>query len=245
MEAEKKKNRPIIGISDGYTGIRHTVNMEYVRALTNAGALPVIIPFTLDKQLIAQYVRQLDGVLMIGGDDIHASHFGEEMSPLASASYPDRDLYDFALIKECVATGTPTLGICRGIQCMAVAFGGSIIQDLPSMMGEQFGRHSREEHPHWVQFEEGSFMGGVKVITNTHHHQAVSRVPAEFKVVGVCDDGIIEAIEGIGFPMWGVQFHPERMCTNDINPSTGTSWKHDTEFAKSIFSFFVEQCKQK
>ena len=235
---------PLIGLSDNYCGERHNMREEYSRAIKMAGGIPVIIPFTLDSKLIALTVSRLDGVLMIGGDDIHASHFNQAMSPLADAPYPDRDLFDLALIKECARVKKPTFGICRGMQCMAVAFGGSLVQDLGSEMGAQYERHRKElDGAHRVDFQNSAFYKD-SFVTNTHHHQEVKQVGQGWKITGLSEDGIIEAIEAIDYPMWGVQFHPERMNTHEINPSTGMAWPHDTAPAVSIFEQFINLCKK-
>ena len=227
---------PIIGISAYSEDGRCQVNMTYVNSIRMAGGVPVVIPVTGDDAQIAAIIETIDGLVMTGGEDFDPlKWFGEEPVRGLGEVVPARDDYDVKLIRAAVAKGIPVLGICRGEQLMAVAFGGSLWQDIPSQIPSSYVKHRQSPTSgaygtHSIDIEKGSalarILGKEKAVVNSFHHQAIKDVPQGFKVVARSADGIIEAVERSGrirghedAGAWilGVQFHPE-VITNAGNP---------------------------
>ena len=228
---------PIIGIS-GYSedGQCH-VNMTYVNSVRMAGGIPLVIPVTSDDAQIEGILSAIDGLLMTGGEDFDPlKWFGEEPIRGLGEVVPARDEFDVKLVRAAVAKGIPVLGICRGEQLLAVAFGGSLWQDIPSQVKDSYIKHRQSPTTgtvgtHSIAIEKGSLLakilGKEKAVVNTFHHQAIKDVPKGFKVVATAPDGIIEAVERNGrlaadfadggAMILGVQFHPE-VITNGGNP---------------------------
>ena len=221
---------PVIGVS-GYTeGGSCRVNMTYVNSVRMAGGVPLVIPVTSDDAQIDAVLGAIDGLVMTGGEDFDPlKWFGEEPIRGLGEVVPERDAYDVKLVRAAVAKGIPVLGICRGEQLLAVAFGGSLWQDIPSQVKDSYVKHRQGPTAgaygtHSISIEKGSLLSRVlgsrtSAVVNSFHHQAVKAVPQGFKVSAIAADGIIEAVErggrlapayeDGGAMILGVQFHPE------------------------------------
>ena len=227
---------PVIGISSYSENGRCQVNMTYVNSVRMAGGVPLVIPVTGDDAQIEVILSAIDGLVMTGGEDFDPlKWFGEEPVRGLGEVVPARDEFDVKLVRAAVAKGIPVLGICRGEQLLAVAFGGSLWQDIPSQVPSSYVKHRQSPTTgtvgtHSIAIEKGSLLakilGKEKAVVNTFHHQAIKDVPQGFKVVARAADGIIEAVERTGklsnYPdggamILGVQFHPE-VITNAGNP---------------------------
>ena len=227
---------PVIGISAYSEDGRCQVNMTYINSVRMAGGVPLVIPVTSDDAQIAAIIATIDGLLMTGGEDFDPlKWFGEEPVRGLGEVVPARDEYDVKLVRAAVAAGIPVLGICRGEQLLAVAFGGSLWQDIPSQVKDSYVKHRQSPTTgtigtHSITIEKGSLLartlGKEKAVVNTFHHQAIKDVPKGFRVVARAADGIIEGVERSGkLPdfkdggamILGVQFHPE-IITNGGNP---------------------------
>lgn len=227
---------PVIGISAYSEEGRCQVNMTYVNSVRMAGGVPLVIPVTSDDAQIDAILKTIDGLLMTGGEDFDPlKWFGEEPVRGLGEVVPARDDYDVKLVRAAVAKGIPVLGICRGEQLLAVAFGGSLWQDIPSQIPASYVKHRQGPTTgaygtHSIAITKGSLLekvlGKDKAVVNSFHHQAIKDVPQGLKVVATSADGIIEAVERSGklrgFPdggamILGVQFHPE-IITNAGNP---------------------------
>lgn len=227
---------PVIGISSYSENGSCRVNMTYVNSVRMAGGVPVVIPVTSDDEQIAAVLSAIDGLIMTGGEDFDPlKWFGEEPVRGLGEVVPERDEYDVKLVRAAVAKGIPVLGICRGEQLLAVAFGGTLWQDIPSQVSSSFVKHRQSPTTgtvgtHSIRIEKGSLLeqvlGKQQAVVNSFHHQAVKDVPQGLKVTATAADGIIEALERNGklerYPdggamILGVQFHPE-VITNAGNP---------------------------
>lgn len=227
---------PVIGISSYSENGSCRVNMTYVNSVRMAGGVPVVIPVTSDDEQIAAVLSVIDGLIMTGGEDFDPlKWFGEEPVRGLGEVVPERDEYDVKLVRAAVAKGIPVLGICRGEQLLAVAFGGTLWQDIPSQVSSSFVKHRQSPTTgtvgtHSIRIEKGSLLeqvlGKQQAVVNSFHHQAVKDVPQGLKVTATAADGIIEALERNGklerYPdggamILGVQFHPE-VITNAGNP---------------------------
>ena len=178
----------------------------------------MLIPVTADTVVLRDVMKRLDGIILIGGGDIHPSYYKEEPIEQMGEVDPLRDEYDIALIRMAHNFNVPMLGICRGEQLINVAFGGSLYQDIPTQHPDTSICH-QQEAPSNVATHEinilpdselASIVDTTKLMTNSHHHQAVKQVAPGFRIVAWSTDSIPEAIESAEeYPIWGVQFHPE------------------------------------
>ena len=210
-------NKPLIGISQGYSEKKNSVNTAYVNSVLMNGGVPYIIPVTDDVEVLRQIVAQLDGIVFTGGEDFAPAYYGaEEHEKLGEVNVP-RDTYDLTLFKLAKDRNVPILGICRGLQLINVAMGGTLYQDLPSEKPSDINHRQEEEGTvatHSVSVVKGSTMhqilGKDEIQVNTFHHQAIQKLAPELKIVGWANDSVPEMIEA--FPnrqIFGVQFHPE------------------------------------
>ncbi len=232
--------KPVIGMTAMRNNINgsniYTVSEGYVQSILDAGGLPLILPSSGSPEEFAELAAsQIDGYLVPGGADVAPLLYGEEPQRTVTDVCKFNDEYEFALIHKMAELGKPVLGICRGLQVINVAFGGTLWQDIPSQLpnsnGHQF-KGLRYEASHSVNIVEGSHLhqifGKNKLYINSFHHQAVKDVAPGFKVCATAHDGIIEAIEHESKYVLGVQWHPECMYTVH------------TEFAKYFDDFITE-----
>lgn len=223
-QSNQKNNQesPLIGISCSHPGRSSSTQMTYTESVIQAGGTPILISITTDSLVLTDIANRLDGIILIGGGDIHPSYFNE--SPIEQLGEVDslRDVYDMALIRLATRRNIPMFGICRGEQLINVAFGGTLYQDIPTQHPDTTVCHQQQEPSsiptHTVHLTPGSAMasitGQTQLFTNTHHHQAVKQVAPGFSVTGWSSDSIPEAIESSHeYPIWGVQFHPEALAT--------------------------------
>ena len=231
-------NKPLIGVSCSNPGNNSSTRLTYTNSVIKAGGIPLLIPITQDSLVLQDILKRIDGIVMIGGEDIHPSYFGEEPIPELGSVNPVRDVYDIALIKMAHDMNIPMLGICRGEQLINVAFGGSLYQDIPAQYPDTTVSHRQSEPSsvptHLVKFDAASkiakVMGITEMMTNTHHHQAVKAVAPGYKATAWATDSIIEAIESSEeYPVWGVQFHPEALTVEG------------DEVSARLFHFFVKK----
>lgn len=231
--------KPIIGITIdmGEEG-KQFIKKEYVRAIIRAGGLPFLIPSGIEEDAV-QVTDRIDGLLLTGGDDINPLLFDEEPHPGLGKVTPERDTTELVLARLMLACDKPILGICRGLQLLNVAFGGTVYQDIyhqhegPLLQHRQQAPH---HHPsHYVQLEKGGILeeiaGCDRILVNSFHHQAVKDVPAPLMVTGVASDQIIEAIESTDHQfVLAVQWHPELLAANGDAVSL------------RIFEQFIQNC---
>ena len=194
-----------------------------------------MIPVSTDSLALRATLALLDGIIMSGGGDIHPSYFGEKPVKELGHVDPERDKYDMCLIRMAGQQNIPMLGICRGEQLINVAYGGTLYQDLPSQYKDSLLQHRNSSHN--ITLQPGSWIADVakcdEFETNTFHHQAVKKIAPGFKATAWSHDGVIEVIENVnGYPIWGVQFHPEKMLVEEGN-----------KVAARIFDFFIKKAQ--
>ena len=218
------ENRPVIGITANYSDIDATVRDRYYKQIINAGGVPVIIPPFADTAIIADTLEKVDGILQTGGGDYNPLWCGEEPSPKLHNINRERDAAELILTRLAYNKQIPMLGICRGIQTLAMALGGHVAQDISSQATIKHSQDAdREEATHSVIIEEGSMLHSIyfpttntqqpspnTLLVNSFHHQAVDNPGSLFRATAHSKDGIIEAIESTEYKnVMGVQWHPE------------------------------------
>ena len=245
--------RPLIGIfyadcavRDNEMRIRTYVSRKYSNAVLLSGGDPILlpVPFVHDislseiHRLAERYLGLVDGILLAGGEDVHPKFQDEDPIPALGSVNPFRD--EFELVAAELAYNRynkPMLGICRGIQVMAIALGGMVHQDIATMASVQHSQSSPRWAPsHFINISPNTRLaeiaGDEKIMVNSFHHQAVKAVPFGFSTAAETSDGIIEAIESVDNKRFclGVQWHPEETFASD-------------DFSKNIFKTFVDSCK--
>ena len=211
-EAEK---RPVIGITGNYEDLTCKLGRGYYQSVVAAGGVPVVIPPVADKHVIINTLEHIDALILSGGGDINPLWAGEEPSPKLHGINQERDLPELLIARLAYNRQIPMLGICRGIQTLATAFGGKVAQDISDVATIKHSQDAdRSEPTHSVIIDEDSALFDIyksnKVMVNSFHHQAVAEAGDKFKVVAKSPDGIIEAMESSEFKsILGVQWHPE------------------------------------
>ena len=218
--------RPVIGITASIDqrapafGETYSLTRKYAEGVVQAGGAPLIVPHNLDEESLRAVLGRLDGVLLSGGGDIDPALFGEDVHPETGEMESDRDRVELTLARWVVERGMPFMAICRGIQVLNVALGGSLIQDIPSQvpgaLPHSFDRATtpRDFVAHSVKINPNSHLARIMqsevVQTNSWHHQSIRRVADGLQVTAVAPDGVIEAVEvpGQRYAL-GVQWHPE------------------------------------
>lgn len=198
-----------------------TLSTTYTDAMIEADLTPVLIPAALADEEADRFVDVVDGLLISGGDDVHPETYGTE--PTVSRGIDaEVDRFEIALIEAARRAGKPVLAICRGLQILNVALGGTLLQEVTSEGGvhELITKDTDPEEMytwrHVVRFEPDSIIGGLydagEAKVNTLHHQGIDRLASDLIVEGRSDDGLIEAARCKG-QWWalGVQWHPEKM----------------------------------
>jgi len=198
-------------------------NENYLTAVTEAGGIPFLIPLNLPEAALRRLYDLAHGILLPGGGDIDPDLLNQAPHPTLSDVQPDRDALELTLARWAAVEGKPLLGICRGIQVIAAASGGTICLDLPSQMPEatqhQYG-YLNGKGPGWTdllhevslapQSRLAQILETERLPVNSLHHQAVKSVTGPLQVVGHSGDGVIEAVEIPEHPFYcGVQWHPE------------------------------------
>lgn len=187
----------------------------YLKGLEWAGATVVLLP-PQNEGRVVQALSRLDGLLLPGGIDIDPAHFGEEPLPGLGEVNLERDQLELFLARQSAQRGLPTLGICRGVQVMNVALGGSLYQDLPSQGFKSVQHYQQSEPPvlahsaELVGFSALTALFDPRFRVNSYHHQALKDLAPGLQVAAQAPDGVVEAVQLANHPFYvGVQWHPE------------------------------------
>lgn len=224
-------HRPLIGLtcSASQSG-SILLRPNYFEAIYAAGGMPIALARTTDPSALADYAVEMDGFFFTGGVDVDPVLYHEEISADNVEIDHDRDAFELGLFEKIAPMQKPILGVCRGIQLLNVARGGTLYQDIP-------GHHQSEpgkvltQHVHVSTGSKLKSIVGVSDMTvNSFHHQAVKAVAPGLIASAMADDGTVEAIEDVTYPFFvGVQWHPEYF------------WREEAP-AAALFRAFVESC---
>jgi putative glutamine amidotransferase len=240
--------RPLVALTASSTppaGPGHSrrvrINDAYVRALQAAGLVPLIIPPSLNDEEARALVAGVAGIVLSGGEDVDPSTYGATRHPATQQAHAGRDASELALIAAAHDAKRPLFAICRGVQLLNVALGGTLVQDLPSLRPDAI-RHTwddaRDQRVHGITVQPGSrlaaALGTTALHANSMHHQAVDRLATSLHATAHAPDGVVEGVEFAGDDWWalGVQWHPEEL-TDDPHP-----WD------RALFAAFAHQCRQ-
>jgi putative glutamine amidotransferase len=238
--------RPIIGITTqtleaipGELPRCWVMSQRYVDVLTLVGALPWVVPLTRDMATLRAVYERLDGVFLPGGVDMDPSSYRESKLAVCGPTDPDRDRVEIALVRWAMEDRTPLLAVCRGVQVLNVAAGGTLYQDLEHWTADPIKHdywpsegHHRDDLVHEIRVERGtqlaSIMGAGASTVNSMHHQGVKALAPSLVPNAYAPDGLIEGVEGRDDSyLLGVQWHPEELV--EQAPS-----------ARRLFESFIE-----
>ncbi len=220
---EEAERRPVIGITANYSNGDTSLCERYYNQIVAAGGVPMLIPPVADKDVIINSLDRIDGLLLSGGGDYNPLWCGEEPSPNLHGINAMRDLPELLITRLAYNRQIPMLGICRGIQTLAMALDGEVAQDI-SEEGKVI-KHSqnadRSEPTHSVNIAEDTMLmdiyNNVKIHVNSFHHQAVRKPGKRFRIAAMAPDGVIEAMESCEHrAIMGVQWHPEWLGSDGL-----------------------------
>jgi putative glutamine amidotransferase len=221
----------VSGVVRSWEGADRTgVNAAYIRALLAAGALPLILSPLIGASLAGFGLDGCDGLLLTGGEDIDPSWYGADASSHLTPPSRDRDLFELALFAVARQRNIPILGVCRGLQLVNVALGGTLYQDIPTERPgsvEHQPEGARDARSHVVRLQPGSraagALGSTTVTVNSSHHQAIKELAPGLIATGWTSDDLIEAVESVPGAPWllAVQWHPEEMYADRQAPEHG------------------------
>ena len=209
----------------------------YVHGVINAGGVPLLLPITDNRDYLKAALARLDGLILSGGWDIIPRHYGEDSLTAIGTECPDNDLLDLTVARLAKDIDLPVLGICRGIQVLAVAFGGTLYQDIPTQIENSLDHTQRRDMKspaHRVKIVPGTLLhrivGAEELWVNSAHHQAVKAAPDGFTISARAADGVYEAMEDPNRRFClGLQWHPEGDAA--VNPVSAAVFKALVEAA--------------
>ena len=233
-------NKPIIAITPLYNHESYTIRMvnRYVNAVAKYGGAPIVLTMCEDPSILDAFVDSFDGVILSGGADVNPRYYGEEIQAFCGPTVPDYDRMEMALIRKTIEAGKPIFGICRGLQILNVALGGTLYQDIHEQCKGK-NLHDQKtrfyELSHEIRVEPDSIlhrcMGKDVLEVNTLHHQAIKEVAPDLRTTAMSMDGLVEAVEHRTAPnVFAVQYHPEEL------------FEHYPEHG-AIFQYFIDLCR--
>lgn len=237
--------QPIIGITTNHSNNAYgqptvLLTQAYIKAVMQAGGVPVLIPSLIAEEGWDVLYPRLDGILFTGGGDISLDRFKGDPHPRIDDVDPARDTIELNMLQAAVADGKPFLGICRGCQLVNVGLGGTLYthipDQLPNALDHSYPGSMRTVLVHDVKIEEGTrtaeVLGEPIVKVNSHHHQGLKDIAPSLRVAGRAPDGLIEVVELPDHPFGlAVQWHPE--------------WLTDQKSTRNLFRRFVEAADNK
>ena len=216
---------------------RWWLNPDYMESVENAGGIPAMLPLTENDEELEEIARRFDGFLFTGGPDVAPELYGQKTEGFCGEICSERDAMEMKLFRLVFELDKPILGICRGLQLMNIALGGTLYQDLPAQAPSEITHRvlekplAREVHEILVDSDYPFGKLPLKLAVNSRHHQAIDRLAPGLKVRARAADGIIEAVYMPQKPhVRAVQWHPENF-RNDLS--------------RCIFDEFVESCRWK
>lgn len=226
------RKKPLIGITTDIKDGQFTIEEQYVRAVSRAGGVPVLIPsISGDSYLIKDTAARIDGLMLPGSRDMDPGYYNEEPHPKLRPMSLERTETEFKVLRAAAEREIPVLGICGGMQLINVFFGGSLYQDIYSYIPEAMPHEKGAVHNIAVEDETllREITGTKSFSSRSYHHQSVKELGKGLRVSALAPDGIVEGIESSESPLvLGIQWHPEL---------------EDTEISRRIFKYFIDRCR--
>jgi putative glutamine amidotransferase len=242
--------RPLIGVTTGSgpsrSGERASIGAAYLEAIQAAGGIPVVLPPQLDRASLGGLMAHVQALVLTGGGDVDPARYTEARHEKTDGVSEERDTLEAAAVEMALDSGLPVLAICRGMQMLNVALGGSLHQDIPSELGTEINHaqtsgeapRERSDLTHGVMLEEGSrlaeLLGAPAMDVNSMHHQSVKRLGRSLRAVAWAPDGVVEGVEMEGRDRFvvGVQWHPEELVAAH-------------EHARRLFASVVREARER
>lgn len=205
----------------------------YIHAVEATGGIPVVIPPSTNLSQVDVLLERVDGILLAGGSDVSPLNYGQEPHPKLGAINERRDLFEIELVKQAMKRNIPILGICRGLQIINVALGGTLYQDLSenpafTIKHQQYGTNW-DTPTHSVKLLQPSILDEVfadqkRPVVNSLHHQAINQLAPGTTALAQSHDGLIEAFQVDNKDVLAIQWHPEAQYLHDANQLKLFSW---------------------
>ena len=220
---------------------RVRLNDAYLRAIEGCRLTPIISPPLADPGRCGTVLDAVAGLVLTGGEDVDPAEYGADPHAALGPTNRARDQWELALAREARARGIPTLAICRGVQVLNVALGGTLVQHIPAQWPGALAHESelRTVRTHAIEVERGTrlaaALGSTDIIVNSMHHQAIDRLADGLRITARSPDGLVEGAEAENGDWWavGVQWHPEEL--------TGSAEPWD----RGLFAAFGERCRRR
>jgi putative glutamine amidotransferase len=219
------------GVVRTWDGAERTgLNSAYLRSVSAAGGVPLVLSPLIGASNAARALDGVDGLVLTGGEDVDPAWYNSDRSPLLDPPSRERDLFELALFAAARQRELPILGICRGIQLINVALGGTLHQDLPSERPGPVDHNragTRTDRSHAIRLAPESLaaeaLGATSIQVNSFHHQGIRDLAPRLIATGWSEDGLIEVVEGAEGEPWilAVQWHPEEMHADAGAPERG------------------------
>ncbi len=237
----KMKKAPVIGITTTLKNNVLSVGYDYAKAVMMEGGIPLLIPSTDDPALIERITELIDGLLMTGGADVHPSYYGHEPHEKLEEVNNERDRFELLLFRKAYQRDIPIFGICRGMQIINIAMGGTLWQDIPSEFNSNINHRKKDDSTipaHEISILPKSYaakiFGTTRTGVNSRHHQCVKDVAPGLKITAWSNDQVPEILEG--YPekkIFAIQSHPEIFTVH-----------HSDEVMPRFFKTFIKECKK-
>ncbi|NIP37953.1 MAG: gamma-glutamyl-gamma-aminobutyrate hydrolase family protein [Candidatus Dadabacteria bacterium] len=206
-----RKTKPVIGITTDYKDKYYGIEKTYSTAIARHGGLPVLIPSLGSKRTLRELISNIEGLLIPGSRDMDPKHYNQKPHKKLNPMSRQRTASEFIILEQSLKNDIPVFGICGGMQFINVFFGGTLYQDIQSLLPDASSHEKGAEHI--VNIFSGTYLKKIirknKLKVNSYHHQAINKVSKDLTISARSDDNIVEAIESEDGALVAVQWHPE------------------------------------
>ena len=224
-----KQSKPVIGITTDYKDKYYGIEKTYSAAIASLGGLPILIPsLNSNKRVLKELINTIDGVLIPGSRDMDQKYYKQKPHRKLNPMSKERTASEYIVIEQCLKNGIPIFGICGGMQCINVFFGGSLYQDIQSLLPKALNHGKGSIH--LVEILSGTHLRKTikkpRVKVNSYHHQAIKKIGKGLNISAKSKDNIVEGIESQDGSVLAVQWHPEL---------------ENTQVSSNLFNYFIQK----